>query len=166
MSIRGGANPARLPEVDVQAVVRWAVLPRRRDIGIVNAGLGAWMAVEGYDSLDSRRLQVCVEGVFSYCVGSIRSCGCGGEIAVSLFRASDDLRVLIQHCGPAGEWDECLQLDASPPIRRTSFDAMGLFIAREMLHSLTCDSRYDVTTGSPLRTYELVYRPGSASPAP
>jgi len=150
----------------VQAVVRWVVMPRRRDIGIVNAGLGVWMDVEGYVPLDSRRLQVCVEGVFSYCVGSILSCGCGGEIAVSLFRAGGDLRVLMQHCGPAGEWDECLKLDGRPPIRRTSFDAMGLFIAREMLHSLTCDSRYDVATGSPLRTYEMVYRPAAASAAP
>ncbi|MUM78649.1 hypothetical protein GKC30_13495 [Pseudodesulfovibrio sp. F-1] len=143
----------------MQAVVRWMVMPRRRDVGIVNAGLGVWMGVEGYGPLDSRRLQVCVEGVFSYCAGSILSCGCGGEIVVSLFRADDDLRVLMQHGGPAGEWDECLKLDGKPPIRRTSFDAMGLFIAREMLHSLTCDSRYDVATGSPLRTYEMVYRP-------
>ncbi|MFH1914440.1 MAG: hypothetical protein ABIK45_09235 [Pseudomonadota bacterium] len=150
----------------MQSVIRWVVMPRRRDIGIVNAGLAVWMAVEGYGPLDSRRLQLCVEGVFSYCVGSIRSCGGGGEIAVSLSRPSDDLRLLIQHCGPAGEWDECLKLDGCPPIRRTSFDAMGLFIAREVLHSLTCDSRYDVATGNPLRTYELVYRPETGSAAP
>lgn len=143
----------------MQAIVRWVVVPRRSDVAIINAGLDVWMAVEGFDPLDSRRLQVCVEGVFSYCVGAIRAGGGAEDIAVTLFRLDDRLRVLMQHSGPPGEWDDCLKLDGCPPIKRTSFDAMGLFIARELLHTLSCDSRYDMAVGCPLKTYELVYLP-------
>lgn len=148
----------------MQAIVRWMVRPRRRDIGIINAGIGVWMEAEGFDALDSRRLQVCVEGVFSYCAGTILAGGGSEEVAVTLFRPDEGLRVLVQHCGPSGEWDDCLKLDSCPRIKRTSFDAMGLFIARELLHSLSCDSRYDMALGCPLRTYELVYRPVAGNP--
>jgi hypothetical protein len=149
-------------EVGVQAIVRWVVMPRRSGVSIINAGLDVWMAVEGFDPLDSRRLQVCVEGVFSYCVGAVRAGGGAEDIAVTLFRLDDRLRVLIQHSGPPGEWDDCLKLDGCPPIKRTSFDAMGLFIARELLQSLSCDSRYDVAAGTSIKTYELVYLPRQA----
>lgn len=146
----------------MQAIVRWVVMPRRVEVAIINAGIEAWMAVEGFDPLDSRRLQVCVEGVFSYCVGAIRAGGGAEDIAVTLFRLDDRLRVLIEHSGPPGEWDDCLKLDGCPPIKRTSFEAMGLFIARELLHSLSCESRYDVAVGASLRTYELIYLSGQA----
>jgi hypothetical protein len=151
----------------MQAIVKWILAPRRCDIGIINAGVSVWLAAEGYGSLDSSRLQVCVEGVFSYCVGTIRGAGGNEDIAVSLFRLDDGVRVLVQHSGPAGDWDDSLMVDANPEIKRTTFDAMGLFIARELLHSLTCESRYDMVLGCPLKTYDLVYRPletpGSAS---
>jgi hypothetical protein len=129
-------RPVSAQEDRVQAIVRWVVMPRRSEVAIINAGLDVWMAVEGFDPLDSRRLQVCVEGVFSYCVGTIRAGGGTEDIAVTLFRLDDRLRVLIQHSGPSGEWDDCLKLDTSPAIKRTSFDAMGLFIAKELLCSL------------------------------
>lgn len=147
----------------MQAIVRWVVMPRRADVAIINAGLEVWMAVERFAPLDSRRLQVCVEGVFSYCVGAIRAGGGAEDIAVTLFRIDERLRVLMQHSGPPGEWDDCLKLDGCPPIKRTSFDAMGLFIARELLHSLSCDTRYDMAAGASLRTYELVYLSGQGS---
>jgi len=107
--------------------------------------------------MDSQRLQVCVEGVFSYCVNNIRLLDRHEEITVKLFWEEHDLKVFIQHCGPRGEWDESLR-DQSCPIRRTSFTAMGLFIARELLHSLNYESLFDVVQGRINNSYELVYR--------
>jgi len=101
-------------------------------------------------------MQVCVEGVFSYCVHNIRGAEQRNEIVVSLSWKEHDLVVVIEHCGPGGEWDAALALDAS--IKRKSFDAMGLFIARELLESLTHQRYYDIPSGSTQNIYTLTYR--------
>jgi hypothetical protein len=150
----------------VQATIRWIVPSRKQDIGVINAGLDVWLASEGISSLDSRRIQVCVEGVFSYCVGTIRSAGRREDITVSLYRAEGGLRVVLQHCGPEGEWDACLKAHACVEIKRTSFDAMGLFIARQMLDSLVCESMYDVAAGVPVKTFDLRYSLDKAAARP
>lgn len=141
----------------MKPMATWVMPPRREAISIINAGLEAFFRTNGFDALDSQRLQVCVEGVFIYCVNNIRALDSSKNIDVKLFWEEHDVKILIQHTGPKGEWDENLK-NASFPIRRTSFEAMGLFIAKEMLHSLNYESLLDVVTGLVNNSYELVYR--------
>ncbi|MBI9079838.1 MAG: hypothetical protein JEY79_08870 [Pseudodesulfovibrio sp.] len=135
----------------------WSMPPRRRAIVIVNAGLDAFCSINGFSPLDSKRIQVCVEGVFIYCVNNIHALSGREEIRVRLFWEDRKLKILIQHDGPKGEWDESLKVREFP-IRRTSFEAMGLFIAKEILSSLTYESLFDVVSGQVINTYELVYQ--------
>jgi len=132
----------------------WNMPPRRKSIVMVNAGLDAFCCVNGFNTLDSKRLQVCVEGVFIYCVNNILALNSSEEITVKLFWKGQNLKILIQHTGPKGEWDESLKA-RDFPIRRTSFEAMGLFIAKELLLSLTYESLFDIVSGQIINTYEL-----------
>lgn len=146
----------------MNSVVRWIVPPKKRCIGIINAGIDAFGLSNGFSKRDISRLQVSIEGVFGYCVSNINAGMETEEIAVCLFHGADKVKVVVQHSGAGGEWDVHLKDGHAHTIRRTSFDAMGLFIAVEMLDSLTHDSQLDLATGRTLKTYKLVYTPSFA----
>jgi len=142
----------------VNPIISWTLPPRRKSIGIVNAGIENFCRSRGYADEDSLRLQVSVEGVYGYCVGNILAFGGKQRITITLLEGANELGVDIEHDGPGGEWDEALKDGSARDIRRTGFDAMGLFIADEFLHNLVFDSRYDVVKGSGHRVYSLLYR--------
>lgn len=137
--------------------VSWIVPPARRSVGIINSGVEAFFSQNGFDREDGLRLQACIEGVFNYCVGNIRSKGQTLQVNVDLFWKERELRVVVRHTGPGGEWDAYLKREHQESIRRTSFDSMGLFIAREIADGLFFDSQYDLTTGTGYMEYEIVY---------
>ena len=141
----------------MKPMATWVVPPRREAISIINAGLEAFFRTNGFTNLDSQRLQVCVEGVFIYCANNIRAFDSSKNIHVNLLWEEHDVKIIIQHAGPKGEWDDSLK-NSSFPIRRTSFEAMGLFIAKEILNNLSYESLLDVVTGQVSNNYELVYR--------
>ncbi len=141
----------------MNAVISWVVPPRKRNVGIVNAGVDSFCRANGFSHRDSLRLQVCVEGVFGYCVGNIRSQGKRSEITLSLYWIGKKIQMIMQHNGPGGEWDDLLKDDSDPKIRRTSFESMGLFIAKEILQSLSFEDHYDIATGDIMKSYELVF---------
>lgn len=140
----------------MNAVVRWIVPPRRKAIGIINAGIEVHGRNNGYSGNDIQRLQLGVEGVYAYCVRNIQTAGEAEEIGVSLSQGKGKVKVVIQHSGSGGEWDSHLKKDSDHRIRRTSFEALGLFIALEFVDSLIHDSQLDLTTGRNLKTYEMV----------
>ncbi len=140
-------------------IIRWIVPPLKRNIGIINAGIGAFCDANGFLQTDMLKLQLCTEGVFSYCVENIRTKKQSEEIAVCFLKDAEKFKILIQHAGPGGEWDSCLRPQEKKPVRRTSFSAMGLFIAIEMTDSLTFDSQLELTSGRTLKTYEMIFCP-------
>jgi len=143
----------------VKAIIRWGVPPKKSNIGMVNAGIEVFCHSIEYARRDILRLQACIEGVFCYCVGNIRSQRQRNELSVGLFSDAHKVEVVIQHCGPGGEWDFKLRSDSNKPLKRTGFDAMGLYIANEMLFSLEYESRFDIVTGNNNRIYTLLYLP-------
>lgn len=138
-------------------VVTWIVPPRKRNVTIVNDGIGAFARSSGIPEEDSLRLQVSVEGVFSYLAHNILSAKMNNEIYVEFYWESPNARVVLMHDGPGGEWDDSLRPDSEGIIRRTSFDSMGLFIAHDILHKLTYDSWYDLVRGKNMNKYRLEY---------
>lgn len=141
----------------MNSVVRWIVPPKKKGIGIINAGIAAFARDNDLDKQSTLRLQVSIEGVYQYCVRNIIEAFQTEEIGVALFKGNDKIKAVIQHCGAGGEWDVHLKEGHDQAIRRTSFEAMGLAIALDMLDSLTHTSQLDLTTGRTLKTYELVY---------
>lgn len=144
----------------MQTHISWIATPVVGNINVINAGLAAFFKGNGFERRDSLRAQACVEGVFGYCVGNIKTNGFMEDITVDLSWVDHDIILTIRHNGPGGEWDGLLSGEKDQQIKRTSFEAMGLFIARELLHSLTYQGQYDLASGRPVRVYELVYRLG------
>jgi len=142
----------------MRKIITWLVPPRKADVAMVNSGIAAYCSANTVSDRDSLRLQVCIEGVFSYLVQNIRSMKAWNEIRIELFREDAEVKVVMQHCGPGGEWDQALKADSSIQIRRTSFESMGLFIAHDMLHDLTYDSWFDLGSGNCTRVYDLIYK--------
>ncbi|QJB56917.1 hypothetical protein [Pseudodesulfovibrio sp. zrk46] len=142
----------------MRKIITWQVPPRKLDVAIVNSGVNAYCQSADISEQDSLRLQVCIEGVFSYLATNIRSVEVWKEIRIEMYRGDGEVKVIMEHCGPAGEWDRALCANPELKIRRTSFEAMGLFIAYDMLEELTCDSWFDMGTGNNLRQYTLIYR--------
>lgn len=138
-------------------IVSWTVTPTRGNVNVVNGGIEAFFRDNGFDRGDGLRLQACVEGVFSYCVKNIREHGQAEKVRVDLFWKKRELRVVVRHSGPGGEWDFSLRPECKDPIRRIDFDAMGLFIAREIADKLSFDSQYDIAAGRGYKEYEIVY---------
>lgn len=143
----------------MRPMATWVMPPRKRTVSIINAGLEAFCRINGFDNLDSQRLQVCVEGVFIYCVNNIREFNSSADLSVKLFWEEQNLKVVIQHDGPKGEWDDSLG-NENFIIRRTSFAALGLFIAKELLHELNYENLFNIVTSQTTNRYELVYRLG------
>lgn len=141
----------------MQNIIRWIVPPRKRAIGMINAGIGVFCESHGFSRDEISRLQVSVEGVFGYCVGNILAAKGAEEIAVWMLRDKERIKIVFQHYGAGGEWDHVLRPDAADHVRRTSFEAMGLFIAEEMADSLVHDSQLDLASGHTMKTYELQY---------
>lgn len=141
----------------MNSVVRWIVPPKKKAIGIINAGVAAFARDAALSRQDTLRLQVSIEGVYQYCVRNITEAFQAEEIAVALFRGDHAVKVVVQHCGAGGEWDVQLKDGHDRNIRRTSFEAMGLSISLDMLDSLTHTSQLDLTSGRTLKTYELIY---------
>lgn len=139
-------------------IVSWSVFPAKGNVNIINAGIAVFFCDNGFSREDGLRFQACVEGVFSYCVGNIRAQGKSDAIRVDLSWADRELRAVVQHAGPGGEWDTFLDKESPMPIRRTSFDSMGLFIAREMADALIYRSQYDLAAGRGLKEYEILYK--------
>lgn len=142
----------------MRKIITWLVPPRKADVAIVNGGVDAYCLSAEISERDSLRLQVCIEGVFSYVARNIREAKVWKEIRIEMHQGDGEVKISMEHCGPGGEWDQALREKSHAKIRRTSFEAMGLFIARDILHELTYDSWFDVGTGNSLKKYELMYR--------
>ena len=138
-------------------IVSWTVAPVRGNVNVVNAGIEAFFHDNGFARADGLRLQACVEGVFNYCVKNIREQGQAEALRVDFFWDQREIRVVVRHSGPGGEWDTSLKPNCGDPIRRIDFDSLGLFIAREIADRLSFDSRYDMAAGRGYKEYEIVY---------
>ncbi|WP_243547335.1 ATP-binding protein [Pseudodesulfovibrio tunisiensis] len=143
----------------------WIMPPNRASVRMVNAGLDAFCILNGFDENHSRRIQVCLEGVFMYCARNIMTQADPHDIEVRLYWRTNRLEMFVEHHGPRGEWDDCLRRNSHVPLRRTSFEAMGLFIAREILDELTFEARYDIAAGGEVLTYGLVHSLGDEMPS-
>lgn len=136
-------------------IMEWRLPPSLRRLAMINAGIDAFCSMNGFGSDASRRVQLGLEGLYAYCVRNILAAKEHVEIRVRLFWEETCLRIEVSHHGPGGEWDE--QLKMKREIRRTSFEAMGLVISRDLMDDVTFESNYDMTAGVMLRTYALQF---------
>jgi len=144
-------------EMRMALIASWSMPPARGSVNIVNAGIEAFFLANGFERRHCLRFQACVEGVCNYCMGNIRERGEGEDVHIRLYWEDRTLRVLVLHHGPGGEWDHVLDERHRGKVRRTSFEAMGLFIADELADSLIFRSQYDVVAGRTVREYEFGY---------
>ena len=82
------------------------------------------------------KVGVAVEEVFTYCAGLIGKREEALRVTLFFYRDQDSLHVILEHAGPRGELEDHLLPGACSAIKRSSFEAMGLYIARESLDRL------------------------------
>lgn len=136
--------------------------PTRNSVPVINAGIEAICRVHGFDAYDADRLQVCMEGVFMYCVKTLMDQANHEPISVKLFKDGWKIAADIERTGMSGEFDMLLR-DPTRPIKRVSFEALGLYIAREMLQTLTSDTPFDIVSGRQITRYKFTYHLGEVS---
>jgi hypothetical protein len=142
-------------------IAEWILAPNLRLVRVLNSGIRSYCELVGLQDWACARIELAVEGVFAYCARTLKAqCRPGEPIHVRLYHESGILRIEISHEGQGGEYDACLDPTPSFELRRTSFEAMGLYIAREMLDGLTHDYRWDITAQANLNRYILTWKFG------
>lgn len=141
----------------MSCIAEWTLPPRVRNVAVITAGVDAICHMNGFSRHDSGRLQVALEGIFAYCVRSINSKCASSPIRVRLYWKDLKVSAEIEYYGPGGDLDDMLKRDSKMPLRRTSFEAMGLFIARDLVETLSYSGRFDLTAGGKLNSYVMEY---------
>ena len=90
----------------------------------------------GFDKNRATLLVIAVEEVFAYCVKLINSVESDSRIDIAIKLDKSHLHIVIVHNGPRGSLEKHLMEGSKKEIERTSFEALGLYIAREVIDKL------------------------------
>ena len=90
----------------------------------------------GFDEKQATMLVIAAEEVFAYCVKRIHSVKSKSRIAIGVILDNPYLLIIIEHDGPRGSLEKHLMEGSEKKIERTSFEALGLYIAREVIDEL------------------------------
>lgn len=142
-------------------IAEWILPPNVRLVRLINSGVRSYCELVGLDDWGSSRIELAVEGVFAYCARTLKAqCRMGEPIRIRLFHESGVLRIEVSHEGQGGEYDACLDPHPAFELRRTSFEAMGLYIAREVMDGLVHDYRWDIAAQANVNRYVLTWKFG------
>ncbi|MDD4953129.1 MAG: hypothetical protein PHV85_11315 [Desulfovibrionaceae bacterium] len=138
--------------------VEWRLEPDARLARVLTAGIQALMDLNGARQADCDRLQLAVEGVFAYLCQILREARVRESVCAGMEIFGNEARVWLEHMGPKGDLDHFFEPDSTDKIKRTSFEALGLFLAREMSDSLVCERRYDYHKGKKVSRFTILKR--------
>ncbi|MBN2140223.1 MAG: hypothetical protein JW718_04390 [Desulfovibrionaceae bacterium] len=138
--------------------VEWRLEPEVRLARVLTAGVQAVMELNGAERADCDRLQLAVEGVFIYICQVLREARVSDAVCAGMEMFGNQARVWLEHMGPKGDLDHFFEPDSMDRIKRTSFEALGLFLSREMSDSLVCERRYDYHKGKKVSRFTISKR--------
>lgn len=103
---------------------------------LVSPSLEAVFKKSGLDENKAAMLVVAVEEVFVYCAKLLIADKNNAWVDISVGMDAMTLQVTIAHDGPCGSLEKYFIKGSNQKIKRTSFEALGLYIAREIVNEL------------------------------
>ncbi len=135
------------------------VQPKPQIFRIVAAAMGAYFELRSVPQAEAVKLQLVAEEIFGYCLATLTKHERRSEVTFRFHETDATLTVMLEYIGPRGELDILLRGDGR--IERTSFEALGLSIARQFADSITCG--YWFTQG--MNRYSIVHQRARARSA-
>ncbi len=121
----------------MKQVLKISALPEPEIYSALHPAFEVLFGRFGFAREQAVNIVVAVEEVFAYCVNLIRSVKSKSRIDISINHDGSHLKIIIEHDGPRGPLEKHLTEDSQKKIERTSFEALGLYIAREVIDELT-----------------------------
>ncbi|MBF0119610.1 MAG: hypothetical protein HQK79_12295 [Desulfobacterales bacterium] len=90
----------------------------------------------GINKENSNKIEFATEEIFSYCVKLINFSNIKYSITVSFQVISNFLNIFIEHNAPRGSLEKHFIEGVEEKIPRTSFEALGLYVAKEIIDEL------------------------------
>lgn len=103
---------------------------------LLRPSLEAVFKKSGLEEKKAEMLVVAVEEVFMYCAKLLTAAKNNSWIDICVGMDAITLQVAIAHDGPCGSLEKYLIKGSNKKIKRTSFDALGLYIAKEIVNEL------------------------------
>ncbi len=121
---------------EVQEIMALSLLPQLEAVALLNPIVGLVCEKCAMPKDKKYNVLIAVEEIFSYCVKILSKRKSGSRIRILFCRDSKALHIIIEHEGPIGELERTLTSGFKKAIKRTSFEAMGLYLARESVDLL------------------------------
>ncbi len=135
----------------------WRVFPENRLIPVVTGGLEAFCRALDLGAEHSLRLQLALEGVLGYCMHLAREPMAQREVTARVFLADRMVRMEVEHDGPRGLLDHFFESGGRDRFKRTSFEALGMYLASEIMDEMTFHRVPRISSSTALSRYCLGY---------
>lgn len=120
----------------VEKILTMSLGPDLKVYTLLRPSLEAVFKKSGLEDKKAGMLVVAVEEVFMYCTRLLIADKSKTWIDISVGMDTTTLQVSIAHYGPRGSLERYLIKGSTKKIKRTSFDALGLYIAKEIVDEL------------------------------
>jgi anti-sigma regulatory factor (Ser/Thr protein kinase) len=120
----------------MEKILTISIRPDLEVYTLVRPSLEAVFKKSGLDENKTSMLVVAVEEVFSYCAKLLIAAKNKSWVDISVGMDDINLQVAIAHDGPCGSLEKYFIKGSNQKIKRTSFEALGLYIAKEIVNEL------------------------------
>ncbi|MBA3010885.1 MAG: ATP-binding protein [Proteobacteria bacterium] len=120
----------------MEKILTISIRPDLEVYSLVRPSLEAVFKKSGLAEDKAEMLVVAVEEVFIYCTKLIAATKNKLWVEISVGMDDINLQVAIAHDGPCGALEKYFIKGSNQKIKRTSFEALGLYIAKEIVNEL------------------------------
>ena len=120
----------------MEKIITISIGPDLEVYTLVRPSLEAVFKKAGFDENKAGMLVVAVEEVFSYCAQLLTAAKNKSWVDICVGMDDTTLQVAIAHDGPCGSLEKYFIKGSNQKIKRTSFEALGLYIAKEIVNEL------------------------------
>ncbi len=138
------------------------VIPDKRMVGLLTAGLKALCDRFGLDRDKTLRLQLAVEEVFLYCLSTLQENAGRSRITARYFHTPGGFMIILEYSGPRGRLDRYLRPGMLGELKVKTFEGLGLCLASNLLDDLRCDH----WASQDINRYILTFNFDTAPPPP
>lgn len=135
------------------------IQPKPQLFRIIAEAMGAYFDMRSVPQAEALKLQLVAEEIFGYCLATLARHERRSDITFRFHETDTTLTVMLEYIGPPGELDAALRRDGH--IERTSFEALGLSIARQFADSISCGYWFT----QDMNRYSIVHQRGKVRPA-
>lgn len=120
----------------MEKIITISIGPDLEVYTLMRPSLEAVFKKAGLDENKASMLFLAVEEVFSYCAKLLTAAKNKSWVDISVGMDDTTLHIAIAHDGPCGSLEKYFIKGSNQKIKRTSFEALGLYIAREIVNEL------------------------------